>query len=102
MKLDDIKAAAERKYAHTPIEINDDETVLLRNVLQLDEAERSLLTEKPEGDKESQLEFFRRLIRVVADSPEGAERLVREFGENLAYYVQTIEFYNQESEVGEA
>lgn len=103
-KLDDIKAAAERQYANTEIEMGEGESpVLLRNVLQLSEEERKSLTEeRPEGDKETQLEHFHRLIRVIADSAEGADRLISEFGENLAYYAQCIEFYNSESEAGEA
>lgn len=102
-KLDDIKAAAERQYQHTDIEIAEGEKpVRLLNALQLSEDARNALKETPEGDEETQLAFFQRLVKIVAEDTEGAEKLIEAFGENLAYYVKLIEFYNQETEAGEA
>lgn len=100
-KLDDIKAAAEKKYANTEIEVAEGDTVLLVNALQLSEEQRDKLKETPDGDERSQLEQFQEMLRIIAGA-EGAQKLIDNFGENLAYYAQTIEFYNSESEAGEA
>lgn len=106
MKLDALKAAAETRYANTPIDIDDDNTVVLINALQLDEAQRASLapSEKPADDAapETQLEFFRRFIRIVADTPEGAAKLIEEFGENLAYHVECFRVWSEETQAGEA
>lgn len=107
MKLTDIKSAAETKYAHLPVEIDENETVLLRNVLHLSEDERAAIRSKPEEDgseesKETLLDYYRRLVSVIADNEAGAKRLIEEFGENIAYYNQLLDYYNKAGDSGEA
>jgi hypothetical protein len=99
-KLDDIRNKAEQEYKAVIIEIGDDEKVELLNVLRLSEEKRGMLHK--EDENESQLESFRRMVRAVADTPEGAETLIETVGENLAFYVELFRAYNEGTQAGEA
>jgi hypothetical protein len=99
-KLDDIRNKAEQNYKAVTVEIDAECTVELLNVLRLSEDKRAQL--KREDENEPQLESFRRMIRAIADTPEGAERLIEVVGENLAFYVELFNAYNEGTQAGEA
>jgi len=101
-KLDDIKSAANKVYSHFEVDLGDDlPAVVLRNVLQLSDDERKAMTEEKPED-ETTLEALQAQVRSLADSAEGAERLIDAIGDNLAHFVQLIKTYNEETQAGEA
>lgn len=102
IKFDDIVAAAETNYAHTPIEFRDGTVVTLLNALQLPEEKREALSSEDENDERKQLARFQDMVRAVADTPEGAEYLIDAAGDNLAYYVELFKKYGESTQVGEA
>lgn len=99
-KLDDIRAKADAKFAHTQIELGDGTLVTLRNVLQLDEKQRKALSDI--DDDLSQLETFRSMVRLVVDTKANGEALIKAVGENLAFFVELFAAYNEGTQLGEA
>ena len=116
-KLDDIIAAANEFYANFPVDLGDGQApVILRNVLQLSEDERKAIAAKDDDEDDTPenpdevseaeaptvLERLREQVRMVADSPEGAERLIARIGDNLAHFMYLIKQYNEATQMGEA
>lgn len=99
-KLDDIRDKANENYKSVTVEIDKTCTVELLNVLRLSEDKRAQL--KSDDEEESQLESFRRMVRAIADTPEGGEKLIEVVGENLAFYVELFNAYNKGTQAGEA
>jgi hypothetical protein len=98
--LDDIRAAADKKYGHT--KIGD---VVLLNPLRLPKAKREelvALQEKLSEDDAEQEKLLADAIRLVAQNSEKAESLLSEIGEDLALLVTVFEKYSGEVQVGEA
>ncbi|UZJ23715.1 phage tail assembly protein [Rhodococcus antarcticus] len=109
--LDNIRAAADAKYASTSIEVSESDTVVLLNPLRLTKERRAALsaiqTEMSGDDDEDaaevdQVDAFQRSIRCVADSKRGAELLITAIGDDLATLAEVFETYGSETQVGEA
>lgn len=102
--LDDIRAAAEKKYASTDIEVGDT-TVRLVNPLRLPKERRDALVaiqtelEKEESDQENVLADA---IRIAAETPKQAEVLLKEVGDDLAILATIFETYGEATQLGEA
>lgn len=102
--LDDIRAAADKKFASVEIQVGDTKVRLI-NALQLPEERRNALLEaqKRAGEENaSQVEVLKDCIRIVADTEGGAEALLNEVGDNLAVLVEIFATYNKDTEAGEA
>lgn len=98
--LDDIRAAADKKYGHT--EIGD---VVLLNPLRLPKAKRDeliSLQDKLGEDDADQEKLLADAIRLVAQNEKKADELLDEISEDLAMLVTVFEKYSGESQVGEA
>ena len=117
-KLDDLIRAADEAYANFPVDLGDgQEPVILRNVLQMTEDERKAISEAagddegegpesaedvPEAERPTVMARLREQIRLVADKPEGADRLIEKIGDNLAHLMYGIREYNRVTQLGEA
>jgi hypothetical protein len=102
--LDDIRAAADKKFASVDIQVGDTKVRLI-NALQLPEAKRdALLAAQKRASEEgaSQVEVLKDCIRIVADTEGGAEALLEQVGDNLAVLVEIFATYNKDTEAGEA
>lgn len=100
--LDNIRDAAEKKFAHTDIEVGDT-VVRLVNVLQMSEDKRAALR-AAEADTEgiSEREALERVIRLVAEDADKAEVLISAVDGNLAMLAEILSTYNGETQAGEA
>ncbi|MGW3336210.1 phage tail assembly protein [Streptomyces sp. NPDC001009] len=102
--LDDIRAAAERRYGSTDITIGD-EVVRLLNPLRLPKAKRDALLalqDQMGNDDADQAELLSDAIRTVAASPEGADHLLTEVGGDLAILAEIFGHYGESTQSGEA
>lgn len=102
--LDNIREAAEAKYGHTDIEIGE-ETVRLRNALQLPKDVRKKLSatqEKLSEDEVDQEEVLAEILVLVAESKAKGEALIKAIGGNFAVLLQVFEAYNKGTQLGEA
>lgn len=105
--LDDIKAAAEKKYASMDITI-EDEKVTLVNALRLSKQKRDALTATQDamgedGDAEvDQVERLRDAVRIVAATDKQADLLLDAIGDDLALLATIFETYAKGTESGEA
>ncbi|MFI6205908.1 phage tail assembly protein [Streptomyces sp. NPDC051041] len=102
--LDDIRAAAERKYGSTDITFGED-VVRLLNPLRLPKARRdALLALQDEmGNEDSdQAELLAQAIRTVAESEKAAEKLLDAVGGDLAILAEIFGHYGESTQVGEA
>lgn len=112
--LDDIRAAADKKYGSYDINLGDGATVRLLNPLRLHADKRAelsaLQTElkgvDTEGDEAvadvDQADVFRRMIRTVADVPALAERLIELVGDDLGVLATIVSDYGKGTQQGEA
>jgi hypothetical protein len=110
--LDDIRAAAERKYGSTNLQL-DKGLLRLINPLQLSKEKRAELQAtqgrlEAASDKEAgaegddQEDVIRDALRVVADNQYLVENLIEQVGDNLAVLATIFERYTGQQEVGEA
>lgn len=107
--LDDIRAAADRKYGHTEIQIDEETTVRLVNALQLSKAERKALvavqerlSKTDEENGEEQEDVLKDALRIVASDKKAIEKLLAQIGDNLALLVTVFTQYNEGTQAGEA
>ena len=109
--LDDIRAAAEKKYGDLTIPGVEGGDVRLVNVLRLPKEKRNALKalqskadEKPEEGAESpdEGEVLHESIRIVAASESEAERLLSVVGDDLTMLAVIFEAYTEGTELGEA
>ncbi|SNS50439.1 phage tail assembly protein [Actinacidiphila glaucinigra] len=102
--LDDIRAAAERKYGSTDIEFGG-ETVRLLNPLRLSKARRDELLaiqDQLGKDEADQAAVMAEAIRCVAESAGAAEKLLKEVGDDLAILAEIFGHYGSSTQAGEA
>ncbi|WP_371671226.1 phage tail assembly protein [Streptomyces sp. NBC_00289] len=102
--LDDIRAAAERKYGSTDIEFGG-ETVRLLNPLRLPKGRRDELMSLQDQlgkDDTDQAEVLAQAIRTVAESEKAADKLLKEVGGDLALLAEIFGHYGESTQVGEA
>lgn len=102
--LDDIRSAAEAKYGSTDIELGD-ETIRLLNPLRLAKAARNQLTKLQDlmgGEDADQEELLSEAIRLVAEHPKAADKLLTAIGGDLAVLAEIFDAYGKGTQVGEA
>ncbi|MEU7030048.1 phage tail assembly protein [Streptomyces sp. NPDC046275] len=102
--LDDIRAAAERKYGSTDITFGED-VVRLLNPLRLPKARRdALLALQEEMGKEDndQADLLARAIRTIAESEKAADKLLAAVDGDLAILAEIFGHYGESTQVGEA
>ncbi|GGU77197.1 hypothetical protein GCM10010211_48890 [Streptomyces albospinus] len=102
--LDNIRTAAEAKYGSTDIELGDD-TVRLLNPLRLPKAKRTALSQLQDrmgGEDADQEELLSEAIRLVAEHPKAADKLLKEVGGDLAVLAEIFDRYGKGAQVGEA
>jgi hypothetical protein len=102
--LDDIRAAAERKYGSTDITFGED-VVRLLNPLRLPKVRRdALLSLQEEMGKEDtdQAELLAQAIRTIAESEKAADKLLEAVDGDLAILAEIFGHYGESTQVGEA
>jgi hypothetical protein len=102
--LDDIRAAAEKKYGNVDISF-DGNTVTLLNPLRLDHAKRAALSALQDELNDSdgdQAELLRKGILLVAQNAEYGQRLIDTIGEDLTVLAQVFASYGEGVQAGEA
>lgn len=105
--LDDIKAAADKKYASLKIGVGN-HTVELRNALRLDEDERKNLSqfqEELDGEGEearSQVAVLEDMLRTLAATEGQGNKIVTALGGDLTLLAETFESYKERTQLGEA
>ncbi|WP_329793884.1 phage tail assembly protein [Lentzea sp. DG1S-22] len=107
--LDDIRAAADRKYGSTDITLGK-ETVRLLNPLRMKKAQRNKLigiqkqmeTEAGEAEDVDQVAVFQEALRIVAQTPAQAKLLIDSIGDDLGVLAEVFERYTEGQSVGEA
>lgn len=119
--LDDIRAAAERKYGDYEVDLGQDRVLVLSNPLRLPKAKRKdlfALIDKvqaddtgPDADEdrpsqadeiEGQLGAVRDILRLIADRAEYAEELITAIGDDLPMLMEIFEGYMGVAQPGEA
>jgi endonuclease III len=100
--LADIRESLEKKYAPLSIDLGKGK-VVLRNAMRLGKEERkevqalisSAKTEENTEDAvEELLDNVKAVIRLVADSEKGAETLIEEIGDDLAFALEIVNLWN--------
>ncbi|MYT31750.1 MULTISPECIES: phage tail assembly protein [unclassified Streptomyces] len=102
--LDDIRNAAEAKYGSTDIEIGGD-TVRLLNPLRLAKDARTKLSALQDHlgtDGADQEELLSEAIRLVAEHPKAAEKLLDAVNGDLAVLAEIFDRYGKGTQAGEA
>lgn len=102
--LDAIRTAAEAKYGSTDIELGD-ETIRLLNPLRLPKATRaelSQLQDRMGGDDADQEDLLSEAIRLVAEHPKAADKLLQAVNGDLALLAEIFDAYGRGTQAGEA
>lgn len=102
--LDDIRAAAENKYASTDITIGETKVVLV-NAIRLPKEKRAALLaiqDKLEEEGSDQETVLSDAIRTIAETDAQADVLLDACGEDLAMLATIFETYGKATQVGEA
>lgn len=100
--LDDIRAAAEAKYGSTEITLNDGFVAVLVNPLRLPKEKREQLSQIQSDESVDQEDMLSNAVRLVAEKPVQAERLLEEVAGDLTVLAQIFESYTKSVQVGEA
>lgn len=103
--LDDIRAAAEKKYGSTDISLGDGFIVSLCNPLRLPKERRDALSrigDRLEDENVDQVKVFEDGLRLAVLSDEAANRLISSLAGDLALLAEVFERYTKGVEMGEA
>jgi len=103
--LDDIRAAADKKYGSTDIELGDGDVLVLVNPLRLPKEKRNALEsiqESAEEEGTDQGDVMRDAIRLVAQRQDMAEKFLAIAGDDLAILAAAFATYTEGAQVGEA
>lgn len=103
--LDDIRAAAEKKYGSTDITLDDGTELVLLNAMRLPKDRRTKLLASQDLLNEEgadQAAIMADALRLVAEDPRQAEKLLATVGDDLALLAQVFDAYVGETELGEA
>lgn len=100
--LDNIRQAADDKYGPFVVEGVPGGDVTLVNALRLSKDKRKKLTDMQSDEDGDQDEKLRDMIRLVADSPASAKRLLDALGDDLAQLAVVLNEYGQAARLGEA
>lgn len=113
MNLDELRKAVEAKYSGLEMQYGTKvtEKVTLRAAIRLQKHERNRLAdlakslqgeEGKEQDEDAVLKALLDMLRIVADSPEGAEQLILAMNSDLATIVTLWAEYQAATDPGEA
>lgn len=103
--LDDIRAAAERKYGSLDIDLGDGQGVELVNPLRLAKTKRDellQLQDKLNEDGADQAALLERALILVARTEAQGKKLVRAANGDLTILVEVFTRYTEETQAGEA
>lgn len=105
--LDDIKAAADKKYGSLIIPLGEDGEAELVNALRLPKEKRKALSKLQDrlgsdGGEEEQEEVLAETLRTVCRTDSQADKLLAALGDDLAMIVTVFERYVAGTELGEA
>lgn len=106
--LDDIRDAAEAKYASTDIDLGEGRVLRLVNPLRLTKDERAALRVVQEDindeavDEDAQIAGMQSIIRIAAQYNDLADVLFEVAGDDLAVLASVLELYNKGTQAGEA
>lgn len=107
--LDDIRAAAEKKYGNFKVEIGGGEVVELRNALRLAKDERkelnrlqSDLDQDGEDEDADQGDSMAKVLRLVASDTKQADKLIAAIGDDLTVLAELFSQYVEATQPGEA
>ena len=103
--LDDIRAAADKKYGSLEINMPDGTTVELVNALRLPKEKRAELKRIQDLDTEDESaaeEGLKAAIRAIARTSTQAENLLAAVNGDLAVLAIIFDKYNDQTELGEA
>lgn len=99
LTLDDIRGAAEKKYAAREIDLGG-EVVSLRNPLRMTKDERKALQELNLEDFEEAVDYFHASFSLVSSEKE-ADALREAIGDDAAVYATLFEVYVKDVDLGE-
>ena len=100
--IDDIRAAADKKYAATEFPFGDD-VLVLRNALRLSKEERKELTSIQDGIKEDPEAGMEKALKIAAADKKVAEKYLKEVVAGDAAILATVfDFYTGQTQAGEA
>lgn len=103
--LDAIRDAAEKKYGHTEIVVDEHTTVRLLNPLRLKKDKRDALINIQDvltEENVDQTEVFGNAIRLVCDDEDAANRMLDMIGDDLALLAEIFSTYSASASLGEA
>jgi hypothetical protein len=103
--LDDIRAAAERRYGAVPFDLPDGRTLKLLNALRLPKAKRDALAETQKRSKDEDVDQEAELVamlKLLADDENLVDEMVASFDGDLGCVAAMFDLYKQETEPGEA
>lgn len=103
--LDEIRAAADKKYGSTDIDLDEGRVCKLRNVLRLQKEERDELKTYQEllkADDADQAEVLGEMLRIVAADKETAEELLLDIDGDLAVLMTLFREWSSGTELPEA
>lgn len=102
--LDDIRAAAEKKYGDLTIEVDGTDVVLV-NALRLPKEKREVLSTLDKrlasADEETE-DVLREALLLVGKDAKATAKLIDAIGDDMSALLQVFASYNGETELGEA
>lgn len=102
MKLSDVQAAADKKYAPLGIEL-DDRTVELRTPVRLTRTERDALTKATKAEEQDDpIDTIESAFRIVIKDQKDAEALISAIGGDLGVALELFSAFTAETQLGEA
>lgn len=104
MKLDDIRAAVEAKYAAVPVELEGGVVNLLNPIRLKAEVRAKLsgLRDAMKADDADPVAILQGVLRDVAETKAQGDRLVKAIGGDAAVLMELFREYNEAVRVGEA
>lgn len=109
--LDDIKAAADKKYGSLIITLADGSDLELKNVLRLKKDKRDQVQalqarlaeeDDEEKDAEDQFEVLTDMLRAVATEPKLVDQFLNDIDNDLGVVATVFNEYVEGTQVGEA
>lgn len=101
LTLDDIRAAADKKYGSYPVTVDDGGEIALTNPLRMKKEVRDELTKLKSDDFDDIIDYFEATFAKASSEAE-AKRIRKAFGEDPALYATLFELYSDGVELGEA
>lgn len=102
--LDDIKAAADRKYASTEIDLGGF-TVELLNPLRLEDEKRDALfalQDVMDDEDTDQRKALEDALRLIVAKPIQGDKLIEALGGDLALLATVFQTWTEQTQAGEA